>query len=294
MAPVITALDVSTNTEEEKELQAKGFHKIPTNLNEGIPGADNIYLWYQKGDQPAVTRVQVTFNKEMEVGLKDYVKIEKNLNSGTTGVPIYMWYSRAAGTYDVPIVDVTVTAQASSEANYLTARGVWEQVTCNLNLEAGGNYVYAWLKRQKPIYICNVTATNTYDRDVTLFNNGYTRVDVNTNLRAEGGTEVFIWYRKTTDEESSLSALNISTNDKEYEDMQKAGFKLVDVNLNENTSGDRVYLWRKTEPDLDKVRGLVLLLNMNAVDSYKAAGINVIERSLNTGNRGATIYMCHV
>lgn len=296
MARYITALEVSTNYEEEQTLEKNGFTKINVNLNEGTQAANNVFLWFQKGDKLPVTRVQVSFSQEMEVGLEksQFIKIPKDLNTGTTGEPLYMWYSRTTGSHDVPIVDVNVTVSASSEANRLTARGVWEEVSCNLNLGNGGNFVYAWVKRDKPIYICDITATNTYDQDRNLLSSGYTRVDVNTNLGADGGAEVFIWYRKTTDETNSLSDLNISINQTQYAEIQGESFEVVNINLNENTSGSAVYLWYKKEADLGKVRGMVLLLNKNAVKTYKDAGIKVIERNLNTGNRGEMIYMCYV
>lgn len=292
----IIDLNVSINGQEEQDLQKAGFTKINVNLNSGA-GGNNTYLWYKKGDEArTVTRVQVSFNEEMERVLKkaSYTKIEKNLNEGTTGVPIYMWFSRTKGDYDVPIVDINVTKSAESEAALLTAGGVWEEVSCNLNLGTGDDYVYAWLKRKEPIYICDVTATYGYDSDYQLFTDGYTRVDVNTNMGAAGGAEVFVWYRKTTDFSKSLSDLTISTGPLQYEEAEDEGFEVVKVNLNENTSGSEVYLWYKMEKGVKSVRTMVLLTNKKAVATYQRFGITVVKRNLNEGNRGDTVFLCYI
>lgn len=292
----ITEIQVSISSADESHYEASGFTKINMNLNTGA-GGNNIFLWVKKGQRgQAITRVQVTFNENMEVALKkaSYTKIEKNLNEGTTGGPIYMWFSRATGEYDVPVIDFNVTKSANSEANLLTAGGVWEEVSCNLNLGNGGEYVYAWMKREQPIFICDVNASNGYDSDQQLLSDGFTRVDVNTNMEATGGDEVFIWYRKTTDFSKSLSDLSISTNPQQEKEANDDGFEKVDVDLNENTSGGAVYLWSKKETGVKSVRALVLLQNMTGVATYQRYGVKVIKRNLNEGNRGAKIYLCHV
>ncbi|KAK7899298.1 hypothetical protein WMY93_020151 [Mugilogobius chulae] len=280
-------------SQEEDVLKTQGFTQINVNLNEGTGAANKNFLWYKKGEKAlAITRVQVTYNRQMESSMKEFTMIDKNINTGTSGGPLYMWFSKAVGEFDIPIMDVAVTTETQDEVSHLTARGMWENVDCNLNLGAGGNYVYAWMKRENPFYICDVTATTTYDNHQELFSKGFTRVDISTNLGALG-QDVFIWYRKTSDSGKGLSALNISTNPEQYEELKRQGYHVVDVNLNENT-GPSVYLWYNSVPGQRKVQGLFLLLDWRSADTYKKSGINVIERNLNTGKQGDTIYLCDV
>lgn len=293
----ITDLDVSINIKDEQDLRERGFTKIDVNLNSGA-GGNMIYLWYKKGDETsAVTRVQVSFNEKMGQGLEraGYTKIERNLNAGTTGSEIFMWFSKTkGGDYDVPVVDVNVTTSPESEAKLLTTGGVWEGVTCDLNLGAEGDYVYAWLKRNQATYICDVTATIGYEYDVQWFSTGYTRVDVNTNMGATGGAEPFVWYQKTIDATKSLSNLNISTNPAEEKQAEDDGFEKVKVNLNENTGGSSVYLWYKKETGAKIIHAMGILTNMKAADVYLRSDIKVIKRNLNNGNRGATMNLYYV
>ncbi|KAK7899300.1 hypothetical protein WMY93_020153 [Mugilogobius chulae] len=295
MARYITDLAVSTCFQEEEGLKRTGFTKVKGNLNEGTGAGNSNFLWYKKGEKArAITRVQVTYKDEMETSMETFTKIEQNINTGTTGNPIYMWFSRAVGEFDIPIVDVVVTTKTQDEVSLLTTRSVWEKVGCNLNLGAGGNYVYAWMKREKSFYICDVTATKTYDHDQELFSTGYTRVDVSTNLGSLGQVDVFIWYRKTSDQGRALSALNISTTDDQYGGLQRQGYQVVDTNLNENTGGSPVYLWYKSVPGQGTVQGLILLLDWRSVELFEQAGINVIRKNLNAGNDGSMIYLCDV
>lgn len=293
----ITDLDVSTNPDEEKILEERGFTKVNVNINTGTKARNNVYLWFKKGnpkmDSP-VTRVQITYTKGMEAEMEEagYVKINKNLNAGTDGVPLYMWYSKATGPNDVPVVAVDVTASPFEEANKMMSGGIWEAVNCDLNLGVSKTFVYAWLQREKPIYIDKVTATDNYELHGLLMSAGYTRVDVGTNLGPDGDP-VFIWYRKTTDEKKSLSYLNVSMDGQQWKALEEDGYNVVNVNLNKGTWGHPIHLWYKKE-DPTLMTGIFLLRNLDAVDQLKAAGVKVIEKDLNEGNPAAVIYVCYV
>ncbi|XDV16158.1 hypothetical protein PO909_015988 [Leuciscus waleckii] len=290
MATYITELDVSTDQAEEQHLQSNGFKKININLNQGA-GGKTIYLWYKNGPAKPITRVQFTFNDGMASGLIEagYKKIDKNLNAGTRGDVIYLWYFRGSGEFNTPIVKIDFTTDAEGEANKF--KDGWEKSACNLNRHAGGNLIFAWVKREKQTYICNVSATDSYESDDSYYDNGYIRVDENTN-RSAGGADVFIWYRQTTDPKRALTDLNISTNDIEYQTLQQQGYTSVSVNLNEKTNGPPVYLWHNNDDSAKPIQAMSLLLNIHAVQVYKKAGVSVIERNLNTGNAGSTEFLC--
>ncbi|XP_031151321.1 uncharacterized protein LOC116046981 [Sander lucioperca] len=285
----ISQLDVSINEAEEQELQSQGFKKIYVDLNKGS-GGNYIYLWYKKGSVP-ITRVQFTFNDDMAVGLikAGYTKIDKDLNAGAGGDFIYLWYFRGSGEFHTPIVEIDVTTDENSEAGKFTTG--WEKSACDLNRNAKGNWIYAWVKREKQTYICDVSATDSYGSDPDYYKAGYIRVDEDTN-RGAGGAYVFIWYRQTTDPKRALTDLNISTNDLEFQSLQQQGYTSVSVNLNEGTGGNKVYLWYKKDGVTKPIKAMSLLLNPAAVPVYEKAGIAVIKRNLNTGTDGSTEYLC--
>ncbi|XP_042246769.1 uncharacterized protein LOC121882519 [Thunnus maccoyii] len=291
----ITHLDVSLNVTEEQELKAQGFKIINDDLNKGALGK-YIYIWYKKEDgAPPITRIQVTFNDDMAVGLRaaEYTKIDKDLNAGAAGDHIYLWYFRGGTEYDIPIVDIYVTTDAKDEGRKL--KSGWERLACDLNRGNAGNYIHAWVKRERQTYICDVTATDSYKSDMKLFEDGYIRVDEDTNKGALG-EYVFIWYRQTTDSRRALSDLQISTNDCQHQELQDQNYNKVVrcskyVNLNEGTIGHEVYLWYKQE-ESKPIKAITILVNPAAVEWYMQAGVKVIQRDLNTGNLGKTEYLC--
>ncbi|XP_029984732.1 uncharacterized protein LOC115415337 [Sphaeramia orbicularis] len=291
MASFVTELQVSLNKTEALKLEAEGFSRVNVDLNKGA-GRNNIYLWYKKQSEGvSITRVQVSFNDDMAVGLAraGYTKIPQNLNTGTKGDVIYLWYFKGTTEYDTPIKEVEVTDNAGAEAQMVKLN--WERVTCDLNREAGGNWIHMWVKREKQTYICDVTATDSYDVDADLFKDGYIRMDENTN-RGAGGSFVFLWYRQTADPCRALTSVAVSTNDFEYQELQQKGFIRVNVNLNEGTGSGPVYLWHKKEESTNPIKTIILLVNTGATEVFKDAGVTVIERSLNSGNVGRKEFLC--
>ncbi|XP_042246772.1 uncharacterized protein LOC121882520 [Thunnus maccoyii] len=287
----ITHLDMSLNKTEEKELKSHGFKKIDVDLNEGA-GGKQIYIWYKKeSGVPPITRLQVTFNSDMIAGLREagYTKIDKDLNAGARGDNIYLWYfSGCDKDYDTPIVDMDVTIDAVPDSQKFGSG--WERLACDLNRKAGGNWIHAWVKRERQTYICDVAATQTSILDLDLFQDGYIRVDENTN-RGAGGVFLFIWYRQTTDPKLALNDLQISTNDSQFHDLKSKNYKQVSVNLNEGTKGNEVYLWFKQDEFKKPIKAITVLVNSDAMKAYDDAGLNVIKRNLNTGNKGTTEYL---
>ncbi|XP_078131437.1 uncharacterized protein LOC144533761 [Sander vitreus] len=289
MATYISELDVSITEAEEQKLQSQGFKKINVNLNQGA-GGNVIYLWYKNGSVP-ITRVQFAFNDGMSAGLINagYTMIDKNLNAGAGGDFIYLWYFIGSGEFHTPIVEIDFTTNAESEAAKFKAG--WEKSACDLNRHSGGNVIYAWVKREKQTYICDVSATASYGSDHDYYKGGYIRVDEDTN-RGAGGAYVFIWYLQTTDPKRALTGLNISTNDLQYQSLQQQGYASVSVNLNEETRGNKVYLWQKKDGVTKPIKAMSLLLNPAAVPVYEKAGVSVIKRNLNAGNNGSIEYQC--
>ncbi|KAL7388067.1 hypothetical protein ABVT39_006573 [Epinephelus coioides] len=289
----ITDLDVSINPTDETILIQKGYNKLTVDLNKG-GGGNAIYLWYkQDSGSGAITRVQVSFNDEMAVGLRKagYIQIDKNLNPASTRSPIYLWYFRGSGKYHTPIVEIDATAEARKEARKF--KFGWERVACDLNRGVTENWIHIWLKRENPTYICDVDATDSFEYDTDYFEEGYIRVDEDTNRGGEGGGKpVFIWFRETTNSQGAVNDLEVSTDVDQYGSLQKREYLPVSVNLNEGTSGDRVTLWFKKGSN-NPIQAITLLLNQALIENYRKAGLTVIEKNLNKGNGGWLEYLCY-
>ncbi|XP_037830480.1 uncharacterized protein LOC112451418 [Kryptolebias marmoratus] len=284
MSKYITELQVSLNKSEESDFKDQRLHKIPYNLNEEA-GGNTIYLWFRRDDRPGITRIQLSYDHDTSLGLIDagYTKVNKNLNEGAGGDNIYLWYHSGSSESEVPIIDLNVTTEPSDAAMQM-AEG-WEPLTCNLNRNAGGKWIHLWMKREKQTYIKKITATNTNDGDDQLFQDGYIRLDENTN-RGARGKEIFIWYLPTTKPGEALGDLLISTNDGESTKYKEEEYKKVGPqDLNEGTGGNQVYLWYKKEiPNKKAIQSMMLILDQTAVQPFQSAGVNVINKNLNKGN----------
>lgn len=284
MSQGITHIEVSLDPAQEQQLQATCFQRFDVNLNIDGPGHP-IYIWYknQCGAAP-ITRIQVTYDAIMCGGLINagYSKVS------LPGRNVVLWYFKGNTKYDTSIVNLAVTTNPEDEAEKVKSN--WERAGGNLT-KATGKWVYLWLKRQQPTYICDVTATDAFGTDTDLLNGGYIRVDDGTNTGVNGAM-TYIWYRQTTDPKQALTELQISTTDDQYQECEKKGYKQVSVNLNEGTGGNTVYLWYKKEEKKAPTRSMLVLLNAGAKPIYEKAGITVINRNLNSGNSGPTLYLC--
>lgn len=293
MAEYIIELKVSLNKDEEEIYSKQGFSKIPVNLNDGA-GGKIIYLWYKKGMGPGITNIQFSFSQEMTNGLFEagYTKIDKNLNERARGDEIYLWYSKSGE--NVPIVDIDVTEDADAEAQKF--KDSWERLACDLNRNAGGNLIYLWVKREKQTYISEIKTTINCSEDRDNFKNGYIRVDENTNRgtneRGSPTPTIFLWYRLSIYPKDAFGDLKVSTNQDDYEKYQQKGYLPVNQDLNEETGGNKVYLWYKKDSRDKPIKAVTVITNQGAVEPYQRAGVNVIQESLNTGNNGVPIYVC--
>ncbi|XP_072242970.1 uncharacterized protein [Leuresthes tenuis] len=289
----ITEIKVSQNEAEEEQLLKDGFTQNPVNLNKGTEGY-KMYIWYKRGSGAAITKIQVSYNDDMSKSLMTnrYMKVDGDLNAGTGGDSIYLWYAGGSSEYDIPIVDLFVSTEREVECQLFQFG--WERLSCNLNRKAGGSRLYLWVRKEKPAYICDITATADFQGDDLLIKQGYIRVDESTN-RAAGGKRVFLWYRQHPDSQKALTDLQITTTSCEMEKWQRKHYERVDQDLNAGTTGPPVYLFysKNQSKSNPPIKTATLLVKKIGLSSYVKAGVQVIEENLNTGNDGAAAFLCY-
>ncbi|XP_037616495.1 uncharacterized protein LOC119482735 [Sebastes umbrosus] len=294
MAGYITHIRVHQHGADEKSLNSQSFKKINVNLNKGTERKAS-HLWFKKGnDDPPITRIQLTFNDEMSVGLikAGYKKLPDPIIPAPGADPIYIWFFQGSGEYHTPIVELDFTSTAEEEAKKFQEG--WEKVACDLNRRAGGSWVYMWVKREKPTFICDVAVTDSFKSDEEYFRKGYMRVDEDAR-RGVGRGNTFIWYRQTTDPYRALSDLKVSTTECEFQALQQQEYQPVNLNFNEWIGSHPMYLWYKREEagkSIKPIKAITLVLDPAAVPVYKKAGIPVIEKNFNAGTKGHAEYLC--
>lgn len=165
----------------------------------------------------------------------------------------------------------------------------WERLACDLNRKARGKWIYLWVKRERPTYICDIAANADYDGDADYFRNGYIRVDEDTN-RGAGGSFVFIWYRQTNNSQRAITDLQISINDIEKMLFPYMGFTRVTTDLSKGAGGSYVYLWYN-KGSSRPIRAVSVIVNTAAVEAYSNPRVFIRQKNLNSGNEGNTLYL---
>ncbi|KAL7838979.1 hypothetical protein SRHO_G00256370 [Serrasalmus rhombeus] len=275
MEQPITAVEISFGRDQQIQLIQEQFTKLEINLNtEEMP----VFLWYKRGSENLITRIQFSFREEMIHGLQNsgFTHIPQRINEGAPDYPIRLWYMRGTTEFDFPIVDLRVTTSLQEEPALFSNN--WERLGCDLNRSNNsGHPVYVWVKRRGRTYICDITATIGFAEDVGLFNQGFFRVDEDTNRGLPltnpptNPPSSFIWYRHSSVQ--GITRVRVSVGDEVID-----GFIRVDKNLNSESTP--VYLCYSNGPHRP-VQYLTVLVSEAARDAYGAPNITVVIVNLN-------------
>lgn len=270
----IIDLQISVNKDEEEKFIADNFRSVPGNLNKGN-GGNAICLWYKRGKDHGITRIEFSFNNKMSENLNSagYQKIEKNLNTGAGGEETYLWFYRqdessSTSHYD-RIMALHVTTQADDEPELY--RLGWERVGYDLNQKPEEPSVHLWVRRSKATYICDIKVCVNFDEDLENLKSGYIRVAETTN-RNSSEEKAFIWYRETDNPKIAIRDLLVSSDDPD--DCTQA-YKKLDHELSTDITGKKTFLWYTTSDKSSPIRGVTVLTKDSAVKANKDAGNHV-------------------
>lgn len=286
MAKYITDIQMSMFPNEEDHLRKNGFTKITKPLNK----EKQIYLWYATGEIKPITRIQFSFEDEQEQCLTDagFSRINKNLRAGGGDREIYLWYLQGNTQYDFPIVELDVTTNPTEDAAKLELK--WERSACKVDRDGEGNWIHLWMKREKETYINQLYVTVGQGQDAEMFNQGFIRVDENTN-RGAAGKKIFIWYQPIDKAQKGIEGLEVSINKGEEEGLEREKFQKVVTSLNMGSKGDPIYLWYKIGRSNNAIK-MVTILNEYEKSKFEEVGATVIKKNLNMGNVGDTQFLC--
>lgn len=123
---------------------APPWELIPVDLNKEAKG-DYIWLYKLRGDIENAIRLIYVMPCVADAP-PEYTKLPLNLNSGTRGAPIYLCYSRVRGSY-APIKNVHVVAAPTVAGATSMVPSDYEVIPGDLNLGAGGDYIYVTVQR---------------------------------------------------------------------------------------------------------------------------------------------------
>ncbi|XP_036455049.1 uncharacterized protein LOC118827718 [Colossoma macropomum] len=266
---------------------------LSTSMEISVTEVPPAFLWYKRGSDKPVTRIQFSFRKEMDEGLSASGFTKINANIGTKTHPMYLWYISGSTGFDIPILDLTVTTSVEEEPELV--RLGWERQGCDLQRDAGGDAVHVWVKRSEPSYNNGIVAIINFSNDASSFQDGFIRVDEDTNRGVNPpGSAVFLWCACSTDQSCVITDVDVSLNQDQEKELQAKGYEKGEKNLNDGTTGDRVYLWTKFSENSPAIQFFTVLVGDKALSVYKNANVcKVVEKNLNSGNNGVPLYVAY-
>ncbi|ORX88867.1 Metallo-dependent phosphatase [Basidiobolus meristosporus CBS 931.73] len=251
------------------------WHRIPLDLNKGA-GGKYVYLHYRK-DPGAKPVTSIVLLKDTDAVPSGYQKVDVNINEGTSKPKRYLAYTNTLTTsapiqdllvklgtsphaldgyrsYDfnmnegagekatlfyqpkvdeVPISDIVV--ELCDSANCV--KPGWIKSDHDLNINAGGKYVYLFYKQEKsPNYVTDITAST----QTTI--SGYERLTADVNAGTKG-QPVYLFYKKGTDQ-----PIYSVTFESGKDLVDPFGYIKVNQDLNVGTGADEVYLYYRNKP----------------------------------------------
>ena len=163
----IFGISVSVNKNQEESLTAKGYIKLPLDLNKGklLNSYTNpVHLWYTKNDngghlEPVTDVCIYPHNESTTLYADGFTCINRSTNAGLFGAKggyggtaVYIWTRSGPGgpKNQNAITNIMLTTQTSSDHLDITTEipaGGYQMVRGDLNLKSSGNKIHLWTRK---------------------------------------------------------------------------------------------------------------------------------------------------
>ncbi|KAI4886174.1 hypothetical protein NFI96_005962 [Prochilodus magdalenae] len=146
----ISSITASLDCSGDRELFQHGYIRVDEDTNRGaFPAGAAVFPWFRqsKVQGDGITEIEVSLNKDQEVALeaRGFTKVNKDLNEGANGDPVYLWYMHSQAP---PIQFLTVLVGEVARSTYKKA-GVCTLVEKNLNSGNNGVPLYIAYKHYR-------------------------------------------------------------------------------------------------------------------------------------------------
>ncbi|KAL7836080.1 hypothetical protein AOLI_G00273640 [Acnodon oligacanthus] len=149
----ICSITAALSFSEDRELFQQGYVRMDEDTNRGaFPIGSAVFPWFRQSKiiGEGITEIDVSLNKEQEFELqaKGFTKVDKDLNEGANGDPVYLWYMHS----QAPAIQfLTVLVGDVALSTYKRAE-VCNVVEKNLNSGNNGVSLYVAYKRQNRLH----------------------------------------------------------------------------------------------------------------------------------------------
>lgn len=237
-----------------------------------------------------ITHLDVSFNTDEEQNLQahGYLKINVDLNKGSGGKYIYIWYKKEGGA--PPITRLQVTFNDDMAVGLIKAG--YTKIDKDLNAGAGGDYIYLWYFRGQTEYdtpIVDIDVTTYAENDSQKFGYDWERLACDLNRKA-GGNWIYTWVKR--EKQTYICDVNATASYGSDADLLQAGYIRVDEDTNRGAGGAFVFIWyRQTTDPKRALKDLQISTTDTQYQQLQQQNYNSVSVNLNEGTNGHPVYL---
>ncbi|XP_036418600.1 uncharacterized protein LOC118802218 [Colossoma macropomum] len=240
----------------------------------------------------AITELQVSISRDEEDKFEKqgFSKVDGNLNSGTSGPDVFLWFKKQG---DRPITRIQFSFRKEMDS-ILSAAG-FTKVVKDINTGTGGDETYLWYMSGTSRFdlpILKLKVTTSLEDEPSQFSSGWERLGCDLN-RNNGGDPVYLWVKR--DATSYISDITATINfSQDMKDLFQQGYIRVDEDTNRKVppQGSAVFLWyRRSKVEDDGIAKIDVSLNKNEEDDLKKNKFTKVNKNLNDSTTGGPVYL---
>ncbi|XP_043968098.1 uncharacterized protein si:dkey-30j10.5 [Gambusia affinis] len=237
----ITRIQFSFNDWMTKGLMNEGYHLVNKDLHKGA-GGSNVFLWFFKGytecDVPIV-ELDVSTNEEDETkkAQPQWERSACDLNRRAGGDGIHLWMKRQRQTY---ICDIQ--ASDGDISHHDLFRQGYTRIDEDINRDSGGPDIFIFYQQtaDEKKAITDLKISTDTSKESRLVKAGCQKVKTNLNDGTRG-TPLYLWYKKGGTDTPPITFITV-INTTAKEECVRAGFNVIDTDLNLKNSGHKMFL----------------------------------------------------
>ncbi|XP_040920460.1 uncharacterized protein si:dkey-30j10.5 [Toxotes jaculatrix] len=237
-----------------------------------------------------ISHLDVSLNTDEEQNLQSqgFKKINVDLNKGSGGNYIYIWYKE--NSCSSPITRIQFTFNDDMAIGLINAG--YTKISKDLNAGAKGDYIYLWYFRGSTEYdtpIVDIDVTTDAESEANKFSLGWEKLTCDLNRKAEGNW-IHLWVKRERQTYiCEVTATDSYGSDTDY--FQK-GYIRLDEDTNRDAKGAFVFIWYRQTTDSQRALS-VLQISTNGSErqALQQQNYQPVSVDLNEGTGGNQVYL---
>ncbi|KAM9744069.1 uncharacterized protein ACNS7B_011370 [Menidia menidia] len=202
--------------------------------------ADQQKVQTTAADMENITQLDVSLNEaeEKELHHHGFQKIPVNLNEGTTGKKIYLWYKNGS---DPGVTRIQTSFSVDMEMGLFSAG--YQKINKNLNTGNNGDTIYLWYFKgstEFDVPIKELQVSSEPKKEAELSQSGWETVDCDLNRKA-GGNYVYLWVKRA--QKTYIQDIAATRGFDQDKEMFQKGYIRMDTPINRDAEGFWIFMW---------------------------------------------------